>query len=223
MIRLRRRRKESGFTLPEVLIALVLFSFILLMLYGSLYSTGRSWRVSEVQVRENDDKRLILSFIRRQVEETSPILQVDIKGERVMFLGDDASLQFVSHLPTRHVGGGLYFLKFEVMDNELLLKYTPLTGDKGMFEEDIFVDAEEISLLTNIETIDLDYFGRETSDAEATWRDGWDNKQRLPELVRFQLAADRRDPWPELLIALRSQAVRGQPQLTLHLEEDVEG
>ena len=211
---------NNGFTLLEVLIALVLFSFILMMLYGNLYSGGRSWRAGEIQARENDDKRLILSFIRRQVGEAMPMIQVDKQEERVMFQGDDSSLQFVSHLPAHHAGSGIYSLKLAVTQDELVLKYLPLTRDKTLFDEGIFFNAEEISLLKNIRAIDLDYFGRDSVEAEPSWYDGWDNKERLPELMRFQVVADRHDPWPALLIALRSQAVRGQPQLTLHREEE---
>ena len=90
---------DEGFTLLEVLVALTLFSFILIMLYGSLYSTGRSWQASEVQAQGNDDKRLILSFIRRQIEQVAPVLQVDEKENRLLFKGDQAALQFVSNLP----------------------------------------------------------------------------------------------------------------------------
>ena len=138
---------NNGFTLLEVLIALVLFSFILMMLYGNLYSGGRSWRAGEIQARENDDKRLILSFIRRQVGEAMPMIQVDKQEERVMFHGNDSSLEFVSRLPAHHAGSGIYFLKLAMRQDELVLNYLPLARDKTLFEEDIFVEAEAISLL----------------------------------------------------------------------------
>ena len=211
---------KNGFSLLEVLVALVLFSFILMMIYGNLYAGGRSWRASEIQARENDDKRLILSFIRRQVGEAMPMIQVDKQEERVMFHGNDSSLEFVSRLPAHHAGSGIYFLKLAMRQDELVLNYLPLARDKALFEEDIFVETEAISLLKNIKALDLDYFGRDSTEAEPAWYDGWDNKERLPELMRFQVVADRHDPWPALLIALRSQAVRGQPQLTLHREEE---
>ena len=214
---------NGGFTLLEVLVALLLFSLVLMMLYGALYSSGRSWRVSEVQARENDDKRLILAFIRRQVGEAMPLVQADEREARMMFHGEDSSLQFVSRLPAHHAGSGVYFLKFEMRDDELMLKYLPLARDKDLFAEDVFVDAAEIILLKNVETIDLDYFGRDTSDAEPAWSDNWDNKARLPELMRFQVIAGDPGSWPPLVIALRSQAAGGQPQLTLRREaEDVE-
>ena len=60
----------------------------------------------------------------------------------------------------------MYFLKFEVTDDELRLNYTPLAGEKDMFGEDIFVKADTVSLLEGVDAIDLDYFGRDTPDAE---------------------------------------------------------
>lgn len=215
---------NNGFTLLEVLVALVLLSLILMLLYGGLFTGARSSRAGELQARENEDKRLVLSFIRWRVGEAVPLLQLDRQEERVLFIGEDSSLQFVSHLPAHHAGSGVYFVKIEAQDNELALKYLPLARDKDLFAEDVFVAAEEIILLQHVETIDLDYFGRDTLDAAPAWRDDWDNKGRLPELIRFQVIADAPGSWPPLVIALRSQAVRGQPQLTLHREEDgVEG
>ena len=209
---------NAGFTLLEVLIALVLLSFILMMLYGSLFTGARSWRDSEIRSQKTDDKRLVLSFIRRQLGEAMPMIQVGERERRVMFRGENSSLQFVSSLPAHHAGSGLYFLKFVVHQDALWLKYTTLTRDKAMFEEDIFVEAEAISLLGDIETIDLDYFGHDTVDAKPAWHNEWDNKERLPELIRFRIIANEPDLWPPLLIAVRSQAVWGQPQLTLHME-----
>ena len=213
-------RKQAGFTLLEVLVATTLFSFILIMLYSSLFSTGHHWRVSEIHARQNEDKRLILSFIRRVIEQTSPMIQREAKESRLLFQGDDSSLQFVTHLPAHHAGSGIYFLKFEVRDDELLLKYTPLTRNKAMFEVDIFVEAEAINLLTKIKGINLEYFGQDTPNADPAWYDEWNNGARLPELIRFQVITDPDNPWPELLIALRSQGVLGQPPLTLPREEE---
>ena len=213
-----RARVNTGFTLLEVLIALVLLSFILMILYGSLYTSARSWRDSEIRSQQTDDKRLVLSFIRRQLGEAMPMLQVGEQERRVMFQGENSSLQFVSSLPAHHAGSGLYFLKFVVHQDALWLKYTTLARDKAMFEEDIFVEAEAISLLEDIEAIDLDYFGRDNVDAEPAWHDEWDNKERLPELIRFKIIASEPDSWLPLVIAVRCQAAREQPPLTLHMK-----
>ena len=215
---------DEGFTLLEVLIALVLIGFLLVMLYGSLYAGARNWRAGEVRAQDNDDKRLVLSFIRRIMGETMPIFLADRQGTRVIFRGDDASLQFVSRLPAHHAGSGIYFLKLEEEHGELLLRYTPLIGNKAMFEEDIFVEAEHIGLLGDIETFDLDYFGRDTPEAEPAWRDEWESRNLLPELIRLSINTYELDSWPPMVIAVRTHALAGLPQLTLRPEEeDVSG
>ena len=206
--RLLRSKAHGGFTLLEVLVALVLLSFLMLMLYGSLYASVRHWRAGEVRALENDDKRLVLPLIRRLIGETMPLLLADRQGTRVMFLGADASLQFVSRLPAHHAGGGIHFLKLKAEAGELLLKYTPLSRDQAMFEEDIFVEAKSVSLLGSIRKLDLDYYGRNTPDTDPAWHDDWDSETFLPELVRITVHAHEPDTWPAMVIAVRARAVR---------------
>ena len=212
---------NRGFTLLEVLVALVLFSLLLMMVYAALFSGARSVRVGDIMARENDDKRLALSFIRRVTGEVVPMLRRDKQGARLLFRGADGSLQFVSRLPAHHAGSGIYFVKLETEDDELLLKYLPLARDKDLFAEDTFVDSEAISLLGDIEAIDLDYYGRDTPDAEPAWHDDWDDKAHLPGLIRLTFIADEPGSWPPLVIAVRARAVQGQPVLVLPAEEDV--
>lgn len=211
---------DKGFTLLEVLVALVLISFLLIMLYGSLYAGARNWRVGEVRAQENDDKRLILSFIRQVTGETMPIFRVDGQDARLMFRGDNSSLQFVSRLPAHHAGSGIYWLKLEEEHGELLLRYRPLVENKAMFEEDVFAGAEHISLLRDIETFDMDFFGRDTPEAEPAWHDEWESRKLLPELIRLSIHTYKPDSWPPMVIAVRTHALPGLPQLTLRLEED---
>ena len=210
---------RNGFTLLEVLVALVLIGFLLVMLYGALFSAARSARAGDAQARENDDKRLALSFIRRVTGEAAPMIGVDEQGERLLFRGDDATLQFVSRLPAHHAGSGIFFLKLKAADDELRLKYILLTREKAIFEEDIFVEAETVCLLEGIEAINLDYFGRDTPDAEPAWHNEWISRSLLPELIRLSIQADEPGSWPPMVIAVRSQAVRGLPQLTLRRED----
>ena len=212
---------RNGFTLLEVLIALILFSFLLIMLYSSLYGAGRNWRVSEMRARENDDKRFVLSFIRKRVEQLAPVIQVDTNGNhRVIFLGGDSSLQFVSSLPAQGAAAGIFFMKLQLRQDELILSYLPLTRDKTVFGEDIFSRAEEISLAGNIGAIDLEYFGQGGADSEPAWRDDWYIRERLPELIRLRIVAGNHSPWPELLIAVRVRVDPGQPQLAVYPEEN---
>lgn len=213
-------RAATGFTLPEMLLALLLFSLVLLMLYSGLFQAGNNWRMSEVQTRKNDDKRFILSFIRRRVEQVRPIIQEQDGSTRIIFRGGNHQLEFISTLPSYAADNGLYFLKLEVRESELVIRYLPLTRGEDMFEEDIFADSGSIGLAQHVERIDLEYFGRHAPDSEPAWRDAWDNEYWLPLLLRIRFETAGRHPWPPLVIALRSQAEWRPPQLAVYLEEE---
>ncbi len=211
----------TGFTLMETLIALVLFSLILVMLYGSLYSAGHSWRASEIHTMKNDDKRLVVSFMRRLLEQTAPVLLTGAGEQRVLFNGNNSSLHFVSRLPAHHAGSGLHFLQLKMRGDELALIYLPLIRYKTRLHENSFPGSvNEISLIKHIRTINLDYFGRDNEESPMTWRNHWNNSERLPDLLRLRIITDQAAQWPELVIALRAQVSHGQPQLTLNSEED---
>ncbi len=211
-------RAANGFTLPEMLLALLLFSMVLLMLYGSLFQAGNYWRASEIQLRKNDDKRFILSFIRKRIEQARPIIQELSGNDRVIFRGDAHSVEFVSTLPSYATDDGLYFLKFEIQENILVLNYLPLARDVNMFSSNIFADAEQINLVEDVEQVDLEYFGRHTPGSQPVWRDAWNNTHWLPQRLRISFETNNHHPWPQQVIALRSQAEWRPPQLVIYLE-----
>ena len=215
-----RARAAGGFTLPEMLLALLLFSLVLLMLYGGLFQAGNYWRMSEVQLRKNDDKRFILSEIRRRIEQALPIIQAQGGATRIIFRGGNHSLEFVSALPSHDADNGLYFLRLEILEGELVLKYLPLARRRNMFAEDIFAQAEKITLAQHVDTVDLEYFGRHAPDTAPAWRDTWNNAHWLPRLLRIRFDTNNHHPWPPLVVSLRSQAEWRPPQLTLYLEEE---
>lgn len=216
-----RARAANGFTLPEMLLGLLLFSLVLLMLYGGLFQAGNYWRMSEVQLRKNDDKRFILSVVRRQVEQALPIIQAQGGDTRIIFRGDHHSLEFVSALPSYNMDNGLYFLKFEILERELVLKYLPLVRHRNMFAEDIFAGAEQTRLARRVDQVYLEYFGRHSPGAEPAWGDAWNNRYWLPRLLRIRFDADDHHSWPPLVVSLRSQAEWRPPQLALYMEDEI--
>ena len=112
--------RQSGFTLPEVLVGMALLGIVLVMIFTGLHTTSRSWESGVRQAQENDDYRLVLSFIRREINETIPIIYLDSNNRHVIFRGERNSLQFVSRLPAHRGGAGLYLVAFDI------------TKDKGM-------------------------------------------------------------------------------------------
>ena len=210
--------RDNGFALPEALLAVLLFMFILLMLYGALFSAGQYQRAGEVRLRHNDDKRFVQSFLRRQLEQAVPLVAVDDGNTQVLFRGNRRTLRFVGPLPSYQRDDGLYLQELSLADDELVLSYHPLTRAPDLFTENGLAGAEQISLAQPVERLELAYFGRHTADGAPAWGEAWDNPAWLPSLLRVDVALHQQDTWPPLVTALRAQAEWRPPQLALYLE-----
>ncbi len=99
-----------------------------------------------------------------------------------------------------------------------MLDYTPLTRDQDMLEEDIFDDAEKVTLLEDIEGIALDYFGHNAPNTEPAWHDEWGDAARLPTLIRLRITANA-GAWAPLVVAVRAGQAPALLPLLLHREE----
>ena len=210
--------RPDGFALPEALLAMLVFMFILLMLYLALFSAGNYHRTGEVRLRHNDDKRFLPYFLRRQLEQAVPLIEVDDSEMQVLFRGNERTLRFVGALPSYRRDDGLYLQELSLADDALVLNYHPLTRAPDLYAENGLADAEQISLAQPVERLELAYFGRHTADGAPAWRDAWDNPDWLPILLRVHVAMEQQEAWPPLVIALRAQAEWRPPQLALYLE-----
>jgi general secretion pathway protein J len=212
--------RTNGFTLVEILVALTLFSLVLVMVFNGLYSAGLSWRKGEDQSELNDNQRLDLAFLRRQLSQAVPLVEIDGKLNPVMFKGDHDSLRFVSGLPAHRGGGGLAMLDIRIAQqgakNNLMLTYQPIIMDPGFFNNAEPQDTDNEVLLKNINSIQISYYGNLQVNDLPGWHDDWESKDRLPELVKLQITStNQRRYWPEMLIPIYAQAMKGQSQLTL--------
>jgi len=75
-----------------------------------------------------------------------------------------------------------------------------LAGDRS--------SATRNELLTDVEHVELSYFGRVASENAAQWHDNWTQQSMLPQLVRIQVRFHAGDTrlWPELVVAPRIYA-----------------
>ena len=71
------KQQVTGFTLVEILIAMTLFSFTLVLIFSALYSTSRTWQISNRQIDTNDEQRLELAFILKQISKAIPLHLID--------------------------------------------------------------------------------------------------------------------------------------------------
>ncbi len=211
-------KKNSGFTLIEVIIAMTILSLILVLLFSTLYTANRNWQSTERKITQNDELRSVEHFIQRQLSQTIPLMWVSKTERRLVFEGKSDELRFTSSLPAHRGGGGIQIITLKVIQtdniNHLDLYYRNANADSSPFEEN--KDDEQITLLENISNIELSYFGSDKINDEPVWRDVWDNKQQLPYLISLKVhAVDKSHDWPEIKVPVHVNYINGQPQFVL--------
>ena len=204
-------RKQSGFTLLELLIGLALLGLILALMFGGLRLGIKSWDSGALASEEMARIRVFEGFIRRQLNEIYPYFWKAADSQTLAFSGDPGAIHYVGFLPAGDGGrNGLYMLSLEVERGEriqrLLLKSLPLKRDArdftGMQDVEQTVLASGV-IAEGVEELVFGYFGAETEQSEPKWLTHWKDPKRLPLLVRLQVKLATGQEWPELVVALK--------------------
>ena len=198
-----RDRRQTGFTLLELVVAITLMGLVLVLLYSGLRLGLNGWDSGERRAEATQRLRLVQDFLRRQLLQSLTVYQMEGPGPQqtrtVAFRGDAETVEFVAPM-LAHLGqGGLYRLRLETRDGQLLLRWRPyLPTDAQAGEE------RETVLLEGVTAVEWGYFGAEVEQNNPQpprWRSEWANPERRPLLVRLNLNL-RGAPWPDLVVAL---------------------
>lgn len=201
------RLRQQGFTLLELLIALTLLGFIMVLLFGGLRLGVRSWDASQRQLDTLNSVRSLEGFLRREMSVANPYRWKTGPSQRIAFLGERDKLTFVAPIPARVGGGGLYAISIalEQQGNEkrIVWRYLPVTAQMQDFSAlaqstPMVLAASE---LAQVEDIWLSYFGQENQSTAPRWMDRWENDKALPDLIRIQVRHPNGAEWPDFVVA----------------------
>ena len=211
----RTFRRQRGLTLLEMLIALVLMSLLLVLLFGGLRLASRSWDAGDAYGTRVEQMQLVENFLRRRISEVFPYrLRSNPNQPNAVFLGYAAAsqgVQFVAPMPAAGARGGLYILRVGLAPSKhgqaLMLWRTPLgaaqPGDAG----DSAANAPVI-LADRVGSVEFAYFGTPSgSNAPPAWHAEWQDATQPPRLVRMRLTLADGSRWPDLVVAPRISAV----------------
>lgn len=201
-------RRARGFTLVELTIALVLMAAMAAVLFGSLSLAGRSWDAGETRVMEVDAMRQAQGYLREQIASLYPQRLRKAVEVPLLFAGEGNELRYAAALPPRVAEGGVYYFRLAIVrvGEKSQLVQERQVPDVAATSEPEFRDAERSVLGDGIAELTIRYFGRDPDskdDVDPTWRDRWDDQQRLPLLVRIDVKPAKGEPWPTLVVEPR--------------------
>ncbi|HVE48753.1 MAG TPA: prepilin-type N-terminal cleavage/methylation domain-containing protein [Casimicrobiaceae bacterium] len=208
------RLHQRGFTLLELVIALVLFALMSSVMYGALGFAGRSRDAGEAHTEAAASMRLSHAFLRAQLEGQHPLRMRKMLEYPLLFTGASDELRYAAQLPARITGGGVWYYRLAVVregeKSRLVLERRVPDTEASELPE--FDKADRSILAEDIGEIRIGYFGRDAGAAPATaptWRERWDDRNRLPLLVRIDVVPQRGPAWPTLLVASRQAQESG--------------
>ena len=207
------RRAKRGFTLIELVIALVLMALIAAMMFGSLSMAARSWDGGEAKATDVSSMRQAQAFLREQIEAELPLrvkkavelpLHVRRRARRNPLCRGAAAAR-------RRRAALLLPARGRATRRQVAARAGAHDSRSGAQRRTPSSPTAEHSVLADgIAELAISYFGRDANAADVdtpSWRDRWDDKQRLPLLMRIDVKPVKGAAWPH---ARRRAAARAR-------------
>lgn len=186
-------RRDAGFTLIEVLVALALSALLSVILLHGIRLAAAGLERQTRAVERVDAQQSLDDILRRTLTSAAAIPRT-AGGE---FVGKSDAVTFLAL--AEDSGAGLYRIAIAVdrtrRDRPLILRrqLAAPAGDPR---------AEASILAMRVRDFRLAYFGADTAGAAPRWHEEWQHLAVLPQMVRVILATDGGDPRPALVVRL---------------------
>ena len=215
------RSRPQGFTLVELLVGLTLMALVSVILFGGMRFGLRAWETGGGRAERAMGIEMVQSLLRRQLAQAkAPANDVaksaqgqtppgqSAPGQSMpALLGRSDRVTFVAPAPAfDEAGGDFVFVLGGSGDNghsSLVLAWTPVqpsTSPPGGMRG----TGSTATLVDDVATIELAYYGVSDPQRPAQWWDKWDGALGLPQLVRVRLTFPPGDArrWPDLIVRI---------------------
>jgi prepilin-type N-terminal cleavage/methylation domain-containing protein len=174
----REYRTSEGFTLVEVVVSMVILSFIVLII-GSAFRLGvNAWEKGENEATQIQSFRILSGLLSQQIKSAYPY-KMEFDDEKVVvFKGESDSIMFVT-LSNDPSNGALKWVRYRYIDGTL--QYLEgIIPDKTLLER---TPKEWEVIDSNIGEVKFSFL----SSDDGEWNESWEFREDLPNAVSMRI------------------------------------
>ncbi|MGN7917504.1 MULTISPECIES: prepilin-type N-terminal cleavage/methylation domain-containing protein [Lysobacter] len=200
------RRGARGFTLIEVLLAMVLLVAGLTLAFATLSAATKTAARGEALAHRSERERAVEGFLRKRIAATRPIPFAFDQSTAVpqRFVGEPDRLRFVADLPDYLGQGGPYLHDFVIEGDgdqaRILLSLSMVLAGETIKEAR---ERPPELLVEGLKSARFRYRSMDPQRGElGEWQERWQTPEQLPLFVEVTLTDRDGRAWPPLVVAL---------------------
>jgi general secretion pathway protein J len=200
MIRDRRTiGTDAGFTLLEVLVTTTLLAMLSVALLGGIEYGTKIWKKAQAAAMDDSHAHSVQADLAYSLEHIYPAFVATLQTGFVDFDGRADRISFLT--PDRDIPGSLarVVIAADPDDPSQLIAASRL---------ELAPDAQSTKriLVRDLKSLEFSYYGPADSSSPTAWHSDWQNKPRLPLLIRMHVTLWNARPWPDLTVSPRVMA-----------------
>ena len=205
--------RNAGFTLLEIMVAMVVLALIVTTAFGAVRLGERSWEAGHARSSEMETMRSVAGVLQRQFNQILPLTWTRGTETILAFNGNRERIRFIAPAPQHGGSTGLFEYTLTVeTDNDdarLVLSYHLHDPDMEGFAPD-GSEPHRVLLVDQLKSASFDFYGAPVADEPPDWYSQWSfEAEAYPLLVQARLIRQDHQPqWPELVLALQTGLVK---------------
>lgn len=189
-------RRQAGFTLIEMILAMTLLGIIMAMAFAGLRASTRAADSGQDVIDRTNRLRVAQQFLRQQISRAMPMRiqdDPDDPTEFVMFEGTRDYMRFVAPMPGYLGHGGPHVQVFEIVDDgtsrKLQFNHYLLNAEAGL---DTLADPDRdpVLLMEHIQDAEFSFVQLDEEGEIEGWVDTWEDPTVTPLAVRVDITME---------------------------------
>lgn len=207
--------KQRGFTLVELLAAMILLALLAGILMGTVRGAERSTGAANDLAERTEQYARTQAFLSDHIIGTLPLRWRREVGQPLKFAGTHESLTYLAPVTSQIAEGGVLWWQLAVAkgpkQGQLVLRRVAPDPEEKTVPD--LSSADPIVLADHIDSMTISYFdaGEDplTNPDSGTWVDDWNENTRMPSMLKISVVETPNRRWPDLVIPFRLTQAMG--------------